>query len=169
MIHRTGKGYIMVLRSVPRRTIIFASIPQVGMAYCSDGYSPNRGMPVPAVPILLAAGALASNGKHNLGMALLVALTGSMLADVVWYEAGLSWHTVSIPFAGFHWKGTPAPPDSKIIMAHLPRCRVKQFRPQTLSICYREFYIQSSRRSMKSDPMYRPVCVFHRFVCVVAA
>jgi membrane protein DedA with SNARE-associated domain/rhodanese-related sulfurtransferase len=38
--------------------------------------------------MLLAAGAMAANGKMHFAMALFVGLAGSMLADAAWYEAG---------------------------------------------------------------------------------
>jgi membrane protein DedA with SNARE-associated domain len=46
------------------------------------------GLPIPAVPMLLAAGAMAANGRMHFGLALLVGLVGSMIADAAWYEAG---------------------------------------------------------------------------------
>lgn len=48
----------------------------------------QAGLPIPAVPMLLAAGAMAADGKLRFGFALLVGLIGSMLADAGWYEAG---------------------------------------------------------------------------------
>ena len=46
------------------------------------------GLPIPAIPVLLAAGALAGAGKLNLVVALVVATLASLLADVVWYLIG---------------------------------------------------------------------------------
>ncbi len=46
------------------------------------------GLPVPALPMLLAAGALAGAGKLSLGWAILLALAASLAADLVWYEFG---------------------------------------------------------------------------------
>ena len=48
----------------------------------------QAGLPIPAVPMLLAAGAMAANGRMHFGLALLVGLVGSMIADAAWYEAG---------------------------------------------------------------------------------
>jgi membrane protein DedA with SNARE-associated domain len=45
-------------------------------------------LPVPAIPLLLAAGALAGAGHMNFFMALLVALVASLAADLFWYELG---------------------------------------------------------------------------------
>jgi membrane protein DedA with SNARE-associated domain len=46
------------------------------------------GLPVPAVPVLLAAGALAGAGKMNLPMALLLAVVACAISDTLWYEIG---------------------------------------------------------------------------------
>jgi membrane protein DedA with SNARE-associated domain len=47
------------------------------------------GIPVPGPLFLLAAGALARNGNLSLGPALFLAVLACVLADWVWYEAGL--------------------------------------------------------------------------------
>ncbi len=46
------------------------------------------GLPLPAVPLLLAAGALAGAGKLSLGAILGAAVVASLLSDTVWYEIG---------------------------------------------------------------------------------
>ncbi len=46
------------------------------------------GLPIPAVPILLAAGGLAGTGKLNLPFALGVAVVASLLSDTIWYVIG---------------------------------------------------------------------------------
>jgi membrane protein DedA with SNARE-associated domain/rhodanese-related sulfurtransferase len=46
------------------------------------------GVPVPATPMLLAAGALAGLGKLNLAVALLLAVGAALLGDSVWYYLG---------------------------------------------------------------------------------
>jgi membrane protein DedA with SNARE-associated domain len=46
------------------------------------------GLPIPAVPILLAAGALAGAGKLSLGATLGVAVLGSLVSDAAWYLMG---------------------------------------------------------------------------------
>jgi membrane protein DedA with SNARE-associated domain len=46
------------------------------------------GLPVPAIPILLAAGALAGAGKLSAGAALFLALLGALVSDSIWYEIG---------------------------------------------------------------------------------
>ena len=49
------------------------------------------GLPVPAPGFLLAAGALAAAGKLGLVTALGLAVSGCVLADWIWYEAGRAW------------------------------------------------------------------------------
>lgn len=46
------------------------------------------GLPLPATPLLLAAGALAGAGQMNLPLAIALAVLASMLGDVSWYEFG---------------------------------------------------------------------------------
>lgn len=46
------------------------------------------GVPVPAVPALLAMGALAGAGKINAGLALALSVVASLMADTVWYALG---------------------------------------------------------------------------------
>ena len=46
------------------------------------------GLPLPAVPVLLAAGALGGAGKLNLGVALLLAVMASLIGDTVWFYLG---------------------------------------------------------------------------------
>jgi membrane protein DedA with SNARE-associated domain len=46
------------------------------------------GVPIPAVPLLIGAGALAGTGKVDLATILTVAVIASLLADVVWFSAG---------------------------------------------------------------------------------
>ena len=48
----------------------------------------QMGLPLPAVPLLLAAGALAGAGKMNLPFAMGVALVAVVLADLFWYYLG---------------------------------------------------------------------------------
>src|SRR5438093_6440671 len=46
------------------------------------------GLPIPAIPLLLAAGAMAGAGRLNLGLLVLVSAVASLLADSLWYELG---------------------------------------------------------------------------------
>jgi membrane protein DedA with SNARE-associated domain len=46
------------------------------------------GVPLPSVPLLLAAGAAAGAGRLSLGGALALAVAASLLGDLLWYELG---------------------------------------------------------------------------------
>jgi membrane protein DedA with SNARE-associated domain/rhodanese-related sulfurtransferase len=46
------------------------------------------GLPVPVVPVLIGAGALAAAGHVNLAEAFALAVAGTLCADLVWYLAG---------------------------------------------------------------------------------
>ena len=46
------------------------------------------GLPVPSLPLLLAAGALAGAGKFSFFAAVGLAVVASMIADLLWYELG---------------------------------------------------------------------------------
>jgi membrane protein DedA with SNARE-associated domain/rhodanese-related sulfurtransferase len=48
----------------------------------------QAGVPVPAVPTLVVAGALASNGKLPLAAVIAVALIACLISDLAWYWAG---------------------------------------------------------------------------------
>ncbi len=48
----------------------------------------QMGLPLPAVPILVGMGALARSGDFSLGAIILVALSGGMAADLIWYHLG---------------------------------------------------------------------------------
>jgi len=49
----------------------------------------NRlGIPLPATPALLAAGALAGSGELRFGLVLLLAVVATLISDTVWYELG---------------------------------------------------------------------------------
>ncbi|HYY05750.1 MAG TPA: VTT domain-containing protein [Candidatus Limnocylindria bacterium] len=51
-------------------------------------FAEQVGLPIPAVPALLAAGALAGTGLINLPLALALATVASLLADLGWYALG---------------------------------------------------------------------------------
>lgn len=51
-------------------------------------FADQIGIPLPAVPALLAMGAFAAAGKVHFGFALLLCVAASILADPVWYIAG---------------------------------------------------------------------------------
>src|SRR6516162_7377571 len=46
------------------------------------------GLPVPSLPLLLAAGALSGLGRLNLIACVMVSVSASVAADVFWYELG---------------------------------------------------------------------------------
>lgn len=46
------------------------------------------GIPVPSMPVLLAAGALSGLGTLNLGVSIAVALVAALLGDLVWFTLG---------------------------------------------------------------------------------
>lgn len=48
----------------------------------------QAGLPVPSVPMLLAAGALAGTHRMNLGAAIAFAVLGAVASDLMWYEIG---------------------------------------------------------------------------------
>jgi membrane protein DedA with SNARE-associated domain len=48
----------------------------------------QAGVPVPALPLLLAAGALAGTGRMNLAVAGMVAVLGALTSDALWYTLG---------------------------------------------------------------------------------
>jgi membrane protein DedA with SNARE-associated domain len=51
-------------------------------------FAEQAGIPIPSLPLLLAAGALAGAGKLNFTVALLVCLLAAVSADTIWYELG---------------------------------------------------------------------------------
>ena len=46
------------------------------------------GLPIPSVPLFLAAGALAHRGQLNFALILAVAVSASLLSDFFWYQVG---------------------------------------------------------------------------------
>lgn len=48
----------------------------------------QAGLPLPAVPVLLAAGALAGQGKFNVAASLAIASAACLAADLIWFELG---------------------------------------------------------------------------------
>jgi membrane protein DedA with SNARE-associated domain len=51
----------------------------------------QAGVPIPAVPVLLAMGALAGLGKFSLAVAATVAVAACLVPDLVWYRLGRSY------------------------------------------------------------------------------
>jgi len=48
----------------------------------------QAGLPIPTIPLLLAAGALANTGRIHLARSLVLALTACLMADGFWYQMG---------------------------------------------------------------------------------
>ena len=51
-------------------------------------FAEQIGLPLPGIPLLLAAGALAGAGKMSLGGAIVVSVVACLPGDVIWYELG---------------------------------------------------------------------------------
>lgn len=51
-------------------------------------FAEQIGLPLPAAPTLLIAGALAATGRLNVSLVLTTALSASLLADYLWYRTG---------------------------------------------------------------------------------
>jgi membrane protein DedA with SNARE-associated domain len=58
------------------------------MVVFANVFLEQAGVPVPAVPTLLVAGALAAGGGPSLAAIIGVAVLGSLLGDIIWYVAG---------------------------------------------------------------------------------
>src|SRR5215472_2552605 len=48
----------------------------------------QAGLPLPSVPLLLAAGALGGTNRLNFGFAWLLSVLAALSADSIWYELG---------------------------------------------------------------------------------
>jgi len=51
-------------------------------------FAEQIGLPIPSLPILLAAGALAGTGRINFFASLVIAVIGSLTADTIWFQLG---------------------------------------------------------------------------------
>jgi membrane protein DedA with SNARE-associated domain len=51
-------------------------------------FAEQLGVPIPAAPILLAAGAIAGTGRMNLFFLTALALAGALTGDLIWYRVG---------------------------------------------------------------------------------
>lgn len=51
-------------------------------------FAEQIGLPLPAIPLLLAAGALAGLGRLSFALVVVLAVAGSLVADFIWYEIG---------------------------------------------------------------------------------
>jgi len=51
-------------------------------------FAEEAGLPIPTIPLLLAAGALASTGPFHFAWSLVLALSPCLMADSLWYQMG---------------------------------------------------------------------------------
>src|SRR2546421_3900679 len=51
-------------------------------------FAEQIGLPLPAVPVLLAAGAMAGSGRLNIILVLAMAVVASLASDAIWYWIG---------------------------------------------------------------------------------
>ncbi len=51
-------------------------------------FAEQAGLPVPSIPLLLAAGALAGSGRLSLALVILLPAVAALVSDVLWYELG---------------------------------------------------------------------------------
>jgi membrane protein DedA with SNARE-associated domain/rhodanese-related sulfurtransferase len=51
-------------------------------------FAEQIGLPLPAIPVLLAAGAVAGDGQANLGVITALSVVACLLGDMVWFELG---------------------------------------------------------------------------------
>jgi len=51
-------------------------------------FAEQIGLPLPAVPVLLSAGALAGAGKMDLAGAIILSVMACMVGDLIWCELG---------------------------------------------------------------------------------
>jgi membrane protein DedA with SNARE-associated domain len=73
-------------------------------------FAEQIGLPLPAAPALLSAGAIAARGRLHLVPLIAVALTASVLADFMWYSAGSSGSAAANRFLLRH-------PESRVLQS----------------------------------------------------
>ena len=59
-----------------------------GLVLFAAVFAEQAGLPIPAVPVLLAAGALAGAGKMSLALAVVLGVIACLLGDLIWYYLG---------------------------------------------------------------------------------
>lgn len=64
-------------------------VNNAGLAIFATIFAEQIGVPIPAAPVLVAAGALAADGAVNPALALGLTIAGCVLADGIWYYIGL--------------------------------------------------------------------------------
>jgi membrane protein DedA with SNARE-associated domain len=73
---------------------LLGRLVQIGLPFVAVSvFVEQIGLPVPAVPVLVLAGALAADGRLPAAGALLTAVLASLLADAVWFALGRSQGT----------------------------------------------------------------------------
>jgi membrane protein DedA with SNARE-associated domain len=88
--------YFAVILPEALRSSKGLSLEQAADFLISNGYAllfgwvllEQMGLPIPAAPLLIAAGALARAGKMNLTFAVVLAFIAVILADLFWYSLG---------------------------------------------------------------------------------
>jgi len=70
------------------------------VALFSSVFARQLCLPVPAILFLLAAGAMAAEGKLNLAVVILLSTLACLLADLIWYQAGRLQGDAVLHFAG---------------------------------------------------------------------
>jgi membrane protein DedA with SNARE-associated domain/rhodanese-related sulfurtransferase len=62
------------------------------------------GVPLPAAPLLLTAGALSATGRLSLGASWLAGILACMMADLLWYSVGRRWGTEVLEWLHTLWR-----------------------------------------------------------------
>ena len=65
------------------------------------------GVPLPAAPLLLAAGALSAAGRLSLGSSWLAGVAACVVADLLWYSVGRRWGPRVLGWLHAIWKKHP--------------------------------------------------------------
>ena len=86
-------------------------------------FAEQIGLPLPAAPTLLIAGALAATGRLNVALVLTTALSASLFADCLWYRAGFLQRDAINRFRLRH-------PDSSLLRK--PEWLIKRFGSRSL-------------------------------------
>ena len=76
-VHEAGMNEAVHFLTQHGTIVLFAAV-----------FAEQIGLPLPAVPFLIAAGALVGTGQMSLSMAVLAAVFAALLGDQVWFELG---------------------------------------------------------------------------------
>jgi membrane protein DedA with SNARE-associated domain/rhodanese-related sulfurtransferase len=90
MGHRMNGCYKIIRKTRPRvNNDISSLVSQYGLAIVfGNVFAEQIGLPIPAIPTLVVAGAFAVDGKLSLVAVFAVALLACVIADLAWYVAG---------------------------------------------------------------------------------